>query len=300
MDAAFFQRGILHLLAARDCGYAIKVGYWSWLPLKAIAAACRRWHAGRPGRHRPRDRAGHPAVARPPAPRGALPEARRTTRRAGTSSWICSPPMTGTTSTPPWPPTCRWASRPCGPSPAGAGAQEKTFAELKGEFALDVVPTKHYAANSAWQQLEHPRPQPDPQLPAGDPRRTEAPVPQAHLRLPLPQHAHAPVPAHRPGRAPDPPRRPERAPPDQEPRDGDAVWADRSPSGGLIYSPIGAKSPPPALAHELLDPNADEADLPSLRVLPRVEERLEQSPNLALQLVLASRTVACPCGSDSS
>ncbi len=35
----------------------------------------------------------------------------------------------------------------------GRGAQEKTFAELNGEFALDVVPTKHYAANSAWQQL---------------------------------------------------------------------------------------------------------------------------------------------------
>jgi hypothetical protein len=43
MDAALFQRGILHLLAARECGYAIKVGYWTWLPLKQIAAACRRW-----------------------------------------------------------------------------------------------------------------------------------------------------------------------------------------------------------------------------------------------------------------
>ena len=76
MDAAFFQRGILHLLAARDCGYAIKVGYWSWLPLKAIAAACRALAAGRPRRHRPRDRAGHSPVAGPPAPRGAVPEAR--------------------------------------------------------------------------------------------------------------------------------------------------------------------------------------------------------------------------------
>ena len=36
---------------------------------------------------------------------------------------------------------------------AGRGAQEKTLAELKGEFALDVVPTNHYGANSAWQQL---------------------------------------------------------------------------------------------------------------------------------------------------
>ena len=35
----------------------------------------------------------------------------------------------------------------------GHGAQEKTFAELKGKFALDVVPTNHYGANSAWQQL---------------------------------------------------------------------------------------------------------------------------------------------------
>ena len=36
---------------------------------------------------------------------------------------------------------------------AGRGAQEKTIAELKGEFALDVVPTNHYGANSAWLQL---------------------------------------------------------------------------------------------------------------------------------------------------
>ena len=35
----------------------------------------------------------------------------------------------------------------------GRGAQEKTLAELKGEFALDVVPTRHYGANCAWQQL---------------------------------------------------------------------------------------------------------------------------------------------------
>src|SRR5437870_8639593 len=45
MDAAFFQRDVLRLLAARDCAYAIKVGYWSWLPLKQLAAARRHWHA---------------------------------------------------------------------------------------------------------------------------------------------------------------------------------------------------------------------------------------------------------------
>ena len=36
---------------------------------------------------------------------------------------------------------------------AERGAQEKTFAELKGEFALDVVPTNHYGANSARKQI---------------------------------------------------------------------------------------------------------------------------------------------------
>ena len=36
---------------------------------------------------------------------------------------------------------------------AGRGGQEKTLAELCGEFALDVVPSKNYAANSAWKQL---------------------------------------------------------------------------------------------------------------------------------------------------
>ncbi len=35
----------------------------------------------------------------------------------------------------------------------GRGAQEKTIAELKSEFALDVVPTRHYGGNCAWQQL---------------------------------------------------------------------------------------------------------------------------------------------------
>src|SRR5262245_43794623 len=36
---------------------------------------------------------------------------------------------------------------------AGRGAQEKTYGELKAEWALDVVPTHHYGANSAWQQI---------------------------------------------------------------------------------------------------------------------------------------------------
>src|SRR6058998_4451328 len=43
MDAAFCQRAVFRLLAARGCAYAIKVGYWSWLPLKQLAAERQRW-----------------------------------------------------------------------------------------------------------------------------------------------------------------------------------------------------------------------------------------------------------------
>jgi len=152
LDAAFCQRGILQRLATWDCGYAIKVGYWSWLPLKAIAAACRRWHPVAPGV------TGHetelvipqwndrrlrvvlyrkPVRARDPEelPVGSPHPRRRALRvlRRGHQPAAGVPAL--------------WAFA------CGRGAQEKTFAELKGEFALDVVPTKHYAANSAWQQL---------------------------------------------------------------------------------------------------------------------------------------------------
>ena len=34
---------MFRLLAARGCAYAIKVGYWSWLPLKPLAAERQRW-----------------------------------------------------------------------------------------------------------------------------------------------------------------------------------------------------------------------------------------------------------------
>ncbi len=152
MNAAFFQRGILQLPAARDCGYAIKVGYWSWLPLKQIAAACRRWQPVAPGV------AGHETelvipqwnnlrlrvvlyrkhVGHRTAKNFQLdlftPDGGHYEYSAVASNLALGLPAL-------------WACV------GGRGAQEKTIAELKGEFALDVVPTKHCAANSAWQQL---------------------------------------------------------------------------------------------------------------------------------------------------
>lgn len=151
MDAAFFQREILHLLARRGCEYAIKVPFCPWVGLKTQVAAQRHWS-------RIDDTLSYFDTQL------ALPQwdlhvrvvvyrkrvAHRTRKNfqldlfspddghfeysAVATNKALSGPML-------------WAFA------AGRGAQEKTLAELKGEFALDVVPTRHYTANSVWQQL---------------------------------------------------------------------------------------------------------------------------------------------------
>jgi hypothetical protein len=152
MDAAFFQSAVLRLLAVRGCAYAIKVGYWSWLPLKQIAAACPQWQPVAPGV------TGHATDLVVPQwnhlrLRVVLYRKHVAHKTRKNFQLDLFTPDDGhyeysavATNLPLGLPAL-WAFA------CGRGAQEKTFAELKGEFALDVVPTKHYAANSAWQQL---------------------------------------------------------------------------------------------------------------------------------------------------
>ena len=151
MDAAFCQRDVFRLLTARGCAYAIKVGYWSWLPLKELAAARQRWLPVAPNvtgffhdldipqwnlKVRVMIYRKHVAHESPKnfqldlftPDDGHFEYAAVATNLAldlpALHAFIC-----------------------------GRGAQEKTIAELKGEFALDVIPTRHYGANTAWQQL---------------------------------------------------------------------------------------------------------------------------------------------------
>jgi hypothetical protein len=151
MDAAFFQRDVLRLLIRRRCAYAIKVGYWSWLPLKQLAAEARTWQPLAPGvtgfehaltipqwnlqlrvmiyrKHVRHETAKNFQLDLFTPDDGHFEYYAVATNMAlglpALFAFVC-----------------------------GRGAQEKTLAELKGEFALDVVPTNHYGANSAWQQL---------------------------------------------------------------------------------------------------------------------------------------------------
>jgi hypothetical protein len=151
MDAAFFQRDVLRLLAARGCAYAIKVGYWSWLPLKALAAARRHWQPLAP------DVTGfeHYLVIPQWQLRLRVMIYRKHVRHESPKNFQLDlfTPDDGhfeyyaVATNMPLSLPALYAFI------GGRGAQEKTIAELKGEFALDVVPTRHYGANCAWQQL---------------------------------------------------------------------------------------------------------------------------------------------------
>jgi Transposase DDE domain group 1 len=151
MDAAFFQRDVFQLLTGRRCAYAIKVGYWSWLPLKQLAAARQRWLPVAPKvtgffheleipqwnlRLRVmiyRKHVGHESPKNFQLDLFTPDDGHFEYAAVATNMALDLPALYAFI--------------------GGRGAQEKTLAELKGEFALDVVPTRHYGANSAWQQL---------------------------------------------------------------------------------------------------------------------------------------------------
>jgi hypothetical protein len=151
MDAAFFQREILMLLVRAGCEYAIKVGFWKWVGLKAVVAAQQHWA------RITADVSGFETQL-PLTPWGLTLRVviyRKRVAHATRKNFqldLFSPDdghfeYSAVTTNKALTPAALWAFM------AGRGAQEKTLAELKGEFALDVVPTNHYGANSAWQQV---------------------------------------------------------------------------------------------------------------------------------------------------
>ncbi len=151
MDAAFFQREILTLLLREGCEYAIKVGFWNWVGLKPLVAAQRHW-----ARMDAQVSAFETQLSL--APWGLTLRVviyRKRVAHATRKNFqldLFSPDdghfeYSAVTTNKALSAAALWEFV------AGRGAQEKTLAELKGEFALDVVPTNHYGANSAWQQL---------------------------------------------------------------------------------------------------------------------------------------------------
>jgi len=151
MDAAFFKRDMIEMLTRERCDYAIKVPFCSWVGVRTMIAERKEWTPINAKLSYFESRLSlevwnldlrvviyRKRVAHRTAKNfqldlfspddGYYEYSAITTNKAlgGTALWHFM---------------------------AGRGAHEKTIAELKGEFALDVVPTRHYGANSAWQQI---------------------------------------------------------------------------------------------------------------------------------------------------
>jgi Transposase DDE domain group 1 len=151
MDAAFFQQNLLKLLARHHCFYAVKVPFCQWTGVKALVGAQSRWSAVAADIDCFETRLAlatwglelRVVVYRKRVHHRSLKHYQLDLFSPDDGYFEYSAVATNLTLTPP----VLWDFA------AGRGAQEKTLAELKGEFALDAVPTNHYGANSAWLQL---------------------------------------------------------------------------------------------------------------------------------------------------
>ena len=126
----------------------------------------------------------------------------------------------------------------------GRGAQEKTIAELKGEFALDVVPTRHYGANCAWQQLSilaYNVARSFQLDTIATPRRRSRKRTYAYVLRSMRTLRFL---LDRPGRPAGPHRRPPRPAPRPQPGHRGPLCPDSACARRLSYFRIGAKPPP--------------------------------------------------------
>ena len=151
MDGDFFKQSVLRLLLARGAGFAIKVPFWQWLDLQQHIRRCRKWQ-------RVNGEVGCFEVHLPLTPwklemriviyRKVVHH--RSARNFqldlfdpddGYYEYSAVATNLGLSGPKLWHFMC------------GRGAHEKVIGELKGGLAFGTIPTRHYGANSAWQQF---------------------------------------------------------------------------------------------------------------------------------------------------
>ncbi len=151
MDGAFFQKEVFSLLERRRAFYAVKVPFMRWLGIIPIIRARKRWH--RISRELSYFEAKLDIPCWNRSQRVVIYRKRVAHKSRKNYQLDLFDPADGhyeysaITTNRDIRPAFLWQFM------AGRGAQEKTIAELKGEWAFDTIPTNHYAANSAWQQI---------------------------------------------------------------------------------------------------------------------------------------------------
>jgi hypothetical protein len=151
MDGAFFSQKVLRLLDAKSAGYAIKVPFWKWLPLREHIRQRKRWKSIAEGVD------GFEKVLVIEqwgvTLRVAIYRKRVNHRTRKNYQLDLFDPDNGTYEYSAVATNLEYSIRDLWHFMCGRGAQEKAIAELKSGFSFDTVPTANYAANSVWQQI---------------------------------------------------------------------------------------------------------------------------------------------------
>lgn len=151
LDGAFFRQDVLALLDARGAGYAIKVPFFHWLDLQGRIARRRRWR-----RVDGEVEFFEDALAVTPWNthlRIAIFRKRVYHRSAKNYQLDLFDPNDGYFEYSAIATNLELTAPRLWRFLCGRGAHEKALGELKTGLAFATIPTQHYGANSAWQQL---------------------------------------------------------------------------------------------------------------------------------------------------
>jgi hypothetical protein len=151
MDGDFFKETVLRLLLARGAGYAIKVPFWQWLDLQQRIRERGKWH-------RVTSDVSCFAVRLPLKPwklelRGVIYRKVVHHRSAKNYQLDLFDPNDGYYEYSAVATNLELSGPKLWHFMCGRGAHEKAIGELKSGLAFGTIPTHHYGANSAWQQL---------------------------------------------------------------------------------------------------------------------------------------------------
>ncbi len=151
MDAAFFMQPVLRLLHARGADYAIKVPFWSWLDMKSHVHARKRWARATEDV----DFFEKEITAKPWNMTFRIVFYRKKVQHQTRKNFQLDlfDPDDGHYEYSAVATTLSYDGPRLWHFMAGRSVQEKTLGELKDGLAFDSVPTNHYQANSAWQQI---------------------------------------------------------------------------------------------------------------------------------------------------
>jgi len=151
MDGDFFKENVLRLLIARGAGFAIKVPFWQWLDLQQRIRACRKWQrvTGEVSGFEAR------LPLKPWALELRVVIYRKLVHHRSAKNYQLDlfDPNDGYYEYSAVATNLELSGRKLWHFMCGRGAHEKAIGELKSGLAFGTIPTRHYGANSAWQQL---------------------------------------------------------------------------------------------------------------------------------------------------